>query len=353
MTFSGDSRSSESSAIAIPNTSDGLRLVNRLLGRGLPVSRVRSAADGLEAGAFIALDLPRTMLERLVDDLHLAVEALADSSQLDLLPLKKCAVGLYVGQGVDRPDSVPRAEIRWALRSLEFDAISLDSGQIRAGGLSQCDVLVVPDGNARDIVGGWQLGSHHKTQGFDLPGQSDGIGEDGIQALREFVSGGGHYIGIGSGGGLLATPEYADLIQLDLAYHSLGSARVILSMTDSSLADGLRGYRGEDGDWQADLCPAMYFTESLVGEQGGPIFRVRDPDVEVVARYQRVEHEPADHYVVQPERFEAAEGGIAVATSNYGRGRATVIGVRPGFRGYWTHTNKLISNAIFAAAGAG
>lgn len=352
VTFGGVARNDKAAAFAIPNTVDGVRLVNRLLARDIPVNRLMRAAAGLQAGGFIARDLPRVVLERLVDDLHLDLNALTDTTELDLRTLSRRVIGLYVGQGVDRPDSVPRAEMRWALESLEFDYAPLESKDIRAGGLDQCDALLVPDGNARDIVQGWQLGSHHKTKGFDLPGASDGIGEAGLAALREFVAGGGHYIGIGSGGGLLATPDYADLINLELAYHSLGSARVILKLNDSALAHGLRGYRREDGVWQEDLCPSMFYTESLVGEVGGPIFKTTDPDVEIVARYHDIDYDPADHFVVQPERFAAAEGGLAVATAAFGSGRATVIGVRPGFRAYWTHSNKFLSNAIFATAGA-
>lgn len=96
----------------------------------------------------------------------------------------------------------------------------------------------------------------------------------------------------------------------------------------------------------------MFYTESLVGEVGGPIFKTADPDVEIVARYQGVDYDPDDHFVVQPQRFDASEGGVAVATAPFGSGRATIIGIRPGFRAYWTHSNKFISNAIFAACGA-
>ena len=352
VTFGAGPHNLDAKAWAIPNTHDGVRLVNRLLARNLPVSRLKSATADFQAGWFIARDMPLAVLERLVDDLRLALDGVLDSTRFDAQPLRKRVIGLYVGQGVDRPDSVPRAEMRWALQSLEYDYVPLESNDIREGGLDQCDLLLVPDGNARDIVRGWQLGSHHKTKGFDLPGAPDGIGDAGLKALREFVAAGGHYVGIGSGGGLLATPEYADLIKLEMAYHSLGSARVILNLSESPLTHGLRGYYDEDGIWQEDLCPAMFYTESLVGEVGGPIFKTAAPDVQIVARYHTVDHEPDDHFVVHPERFDASEGGVAVATATFGAGRSTAIGIRPGFRAYWIHTNKFITNAIFVAAGA-
>ena len=193
VTFGGATQNDDASAFAIPNTVNGVRLVNRLLARDISVSRLTQAAGSLQAGSFIARDLPRVLLQRIVDDLHLHLEPLTESSDMNLQTLEKRVIGLYVGQGVDRPDSVPRAEMRWALRSLEFGFVSLDSKDIREGGLEQCDVLLVPDGNARDIVHGWQLGSHHKTKGFDLPGEPDGIGDAGLEALRAFVAAGGHY----------------------------------------------------------------------------------------------------------------------------------------------------------------
>jgi glutamine amidotransferase-like uncharacterized protein len=237
----------------------------------------------------------------------------------------------------------------FALERLEFDFMPLYGRQVRPAALEAADVLLVPDGDPNDIVAGWQAASRRNaSQSWDIPGEPNGIGQEGVAAIREFVKAGGGYIGIGSGGGLLATKDYAGMIDLSILHSSLGSGRVVLRVdaADSPVAYGFDGYEDEAGAWQAGKFFAFYYTESLASKVGGPIFTAGE-GVTPVAYYHRLDHDPTTHYVLYPERFDEAQKGVAVATARYGEGSVTVMGIRPGFRALWTNTLRLITNAIF------
>jgi glutamine amidotransferase-like uncharacterized protein len=338
--------------LAIPNTWDGVRLVNRLRRLGLPVGWLAEPlvlnGKSVSVGTFIVQAVPSGSLDVLAANLYVRLTVLPPKTHVKVRPLRKPVVGLYVGEGVDSSDSSAKAEMWWALQQLEFDLLPLHALDVKAARFDSCSVLVVPDGDAGDIVQGWQKRNEQSRTVWDPPPAAEGIGTAGLEAIRHFVREGGSYIGIGSGGGLLALADYADLINVTVAHHSLGSARVILSTEDHPLTYGLFGYQDERGTWHDHLIPAMYYTESLYHVAGGPIFAAGE-GAQAIACYQDVEYDPDDHHVVQPELFRQKPQGLAVATQAVGKGQATVIGIRPGFRAFWTQTCKLISNAVFYA----
>ncbi|HVU11009.1 MAG TPA: hypothetical protein VHD90_07010, partial [Phototrophicaceae bacterium] len=245
----------------------------------------------------------------------------------------------------DRPDSAPKAEMWYVLEQLEFDFVPLFGPQMRESWLSGKDLLLIPDGSAGEIVKGWQ-DSGRETWG--APGIPDGIGEEGLKAIRAFVEAGGAYLGLGSGGGILATAAYAGLIDLTVAHQGLGSGRAMVRITDaaSPLVYGLDGSVAEDGTAQPALFPALYYSEGLTGGAGGPVFKA-GAGAKAVALFDHIDYDPNLHVVLHPEYFDLKENAVAVAQQPYGKGTVTVLGVRPGFRAIWTHSEKLITNAIF------
>ncbi len=335
--------------VVVPNTPDGVRLLNRLWALGLPTYWLAEplTIDGAEIarGSFIIQGLTADMLRTFGRGLALRLSAVPAGAAIEARQLHQPGLAVYLGQGVDRPDSAPKAELWYAMEQLEFAFKPLFGPQVRPDALADVETLIVPDGAANEIVDGWQ-DSGRET--WDTPGAPDGIGREGVEAIRSFVQAGGAYVGLGSGGGLLATGDYAGLIDLSIAHHSLGSARVILRINDPAnpLTYGLDGYSAEDGSWQAHQFPAHYQTENLSSVPGGPIFHAGS-GVTTVAQYDHADYDPTMHIVVHAEHFNLDEGGIAVAAARYGAGSVTVIGVRPGFRGIWNHSFKLITNAIF------
>lgn len=339
--------------LVIANTVDGVRLLNRLWRLKLPVywlvAPVIIEGETFGAGSFLVTHLPFTSLRTVFNGLNVRLASLPAGTQVEAKPLTKPDVAVYLGQGVDRPDSVPKAELWWGMELLEFDFVPLYGPQVRPAALANADVLIVPDGDPNDIVHGWQLSSRRNaSNSWSPPGKAQGIGDEGVAAIRDFVRAGGGYVGIGSGGGLLATADYAGMIDLTILHSSLGSGRAILRVdaTDSPIAYGFEGYSDESGAWQENKFFAFYYTEALASKVGGPIFTAGE-GVTPVAYYHRLDNDPTTHFVLYPERFDEAQKGVAVATATYGEGSVTVMGIRPGFRALWMNTLRLVTNAIF------
>ena len=341
---------SETAHFAISNTLDGVRLVNRLLTANASVlwsSSTFSADEAtFEPGAFIVEDLPLSSLKQLSAGLDLQPSVIPVGTQIQARRLLQPRATLYIGQGVDRPHPYSIGELRWGMETLEFDCLQITQRQVTAAWLDRTGILIVPEGNAVEIVGGWEARTRRNSEQWDLPGHPRGIGQAGLDTLRSYIENGGHYVGLGSGGGLLATSEFLNVIDLSVSAHSLGAGRVRLSVSDRSpLTYGLRGYVDEAGQHHGGQCWGMYETESFSSIIGGPIFQAGS-DVDVVASYHSVDYEPDDHYVLQPDQF----AGVVVAARQYGNGQVTVMGIRPGFRAFWTHSIKLLSNSIFLSA---
>lgn len=341
--------------IAIPNTAEGIRLINRLWHVNLPVywltAPISTGDNSVPPGAFVVAGLPLKTLKTLASSLHLTVTALAAGTTFKGRLLRRPAAALYAGQGVDRPTPSPIGDIWWGLEKLEFDLTLLEAEQVNPEWLGRSNIFIVPEGNARDIVEGWHLSSRRSSEAWDLPGEPRGIGHEGVAAIHSFVEKGGAYLGFGSGGGLLATQEYAGLMNLTVLHHSLGTGRVLLRIADPSspLIYGLEGHYDAEGQWQPGILPAMYDTETMSNVVGGPIFKGGE-EVKAVAYYHSADCNPEERYMIRTELFAESEKGLAVAYQQVGKGQVTVVGVRPGFRAFWPYSFKLVSNAVFQSA---
>lgn len=340
---------------AIPNSTDGIKLVNRLWGLGSDVRRLSRPVDAstgeMENGTFLVSDVSAEALKTLGRGLALELGVSPTATKTEGYLLRMPKVALYTGQGVDRPDASARGDVWWALERLGFQFAPLAAEDINEDTLARYDILIVSDGDAQEIVQGWDVHALLNTTPWELPGEPRGIGQQGIGALRNYVEAGGHYLGFGSGGGLLASSQYADLIALEVLAHSLGSARVLLRVEEAAhpLLLGLNGYYDEDGTWTEGYFPAQYQAASFTDTPGGPVFRA-GKDCSTLASYYQVDCDQASPYVVNGQYLTETEGGVAIAAQTVGQGQVAVVGVRAGFRALWTNTWKLLSNAIFLAA---
>jgi hypothetical protein len=342
-----------SANIAIPNTADGVTLLNRLWHVGAPVYWLTEAAGDVEAGSFVVENVPVKTLRFAATGLHLRVTAVPANTTVQARRLSKPAIALYAGQGVDRPTPAPTADLWWGLENLEFDFTLFEAEQVTEAELSQQSLFIVPEGNANDIVDGWNLSSRRSAAAWDLPGTPRGIGQSGLAAIRSFVEAGGDYLGFGTGGGLLAASEYAGMIDLTVLYHSLGTGRINLKIADaeSPLFAGLDGVYGTDGEWQPGIFPALYDTETMSNKVSGPVFHA-GAGVTALAYYDGADVNPDERYLLHAELFDAREKGIAVALQQVGEGNVIVSGIRPGFRAFWRYAFKLVSNTALASAAA-
>ena len=112
---------------------------------------------------------------------HYAVSVTGSRAEDHALALKKARIGLY------RPwsASIDEGWTRWILENYNFGAKSLYNADIRSADLrSRYDVIILPDINSNQLMGGLRTGS--------VPGQyAGGLEQAGVDNLREFVRAGG------------------------------------------------------------------------------------------------------------------------------------------------------------------
>jgi hypothetical protein len=81
---------------------------------------------------------------------------------------------------------------RWVLEQYEFNLTSIHNADIRAGKLRQkFDAIIIADQNARDILDGYDAPAIR-------PEYRGGIGDAGVDSLKQFVADGGTLVMMGN-----------------------------------------------------------------------------------------------------------------------------------------------------------
>lgn len=307
-------------------TNDSFELVNAVLREGGTVSLAQEpvkTANGMETGAFLVGGVGRAKLEDLAK--QYGVDAVAVSAPAHTLPLKVARVGLY------RPwePSIDEGWTRWILENYHFPFKSLYNADIRSADLrSRYDVIVLPDMYKQQMMDGFGVGI--------VPGQyAGGIGEDGLDNLRQFVR---------QGGTLVALNKTADAL---IPLMSLPVKNVIEgAKSDKFFCSGalLRVHTEH-----AEL-PANYGLADapVVMFQSGPAF---EPAAgfrgAVLARYATQTNPLESGLLLHPEAIEGKAAAVELA---YGQGRIVLFGFKPQFRGQSHATYKYLFNELYVFA---
>jgi len=305
-----------------PNAS--FQLANAALHAGGTVSLAEEpvkTANGTETGAFIISGLGRSNIADLTK--KYGIPAVAITAPAHSLPLKKARIGLY------RPwsPSIDEGWTRWILENYGFEPKSLYNADIRSANLhSRYDVIVLPD-----------LSSHQLMEGFGIgvvPGQYvGGIGQDGLNNLREFTREGGTLVALNK--------TAASLIPL-------------MSLPVQNLLEGAKsdkffcsGALLRVNTEHADL-PVNFGLddEPVVMFQNGPVFQpLPGFHGAVLARYPKQTNPLESGLLLHPE---AIEGKAAALELVYGRGRIVLYGFKPQFRGQSHATYKYLFNELYS-----
>jgi Zinc carboxypeptidase len=299
-------------------------LVNAALAQGGTVSLAEEpvkAAEGMENGAFLIGGLSRAAVDGLTK--KYAVSAVAVSAPAHTLAIKKARIGLY------RPwaPSIDEGWTRWILENYGFEPKSLYNADIRSANLkNRYDVIVLPDMSARQLMQGFGVGI--------VPGQYvGGVGEDGIDHLREFVR---------AGGTLIALNRTASSL---IPLMSLPVENVIEgAKSDKFFCSGaLLRVETEHADLPANFGVS---DSPVVMFQAGPAFQTL-PGFHgaVLARYPKQTNPLESGLLLHPE---AIEGKIAALELAYGRGRILLYGFKPQFRGESHATYKYLFNELYS-----
>ncbi|HWG21110.1 MAG TPA: M14 metallopeptidase family protein [Terracidiphilus sp.] len=305
-------------------TNASFLLVNAVLRSGGTVSLASEpvkTANGMERGAFLVSGISREKLDQFAR--QYSVPALAVAAPAHSTPIKVARIGLY------RPwaPSIDEGWTRWILENYGFEPKSLYNAEIRSANLrSRYDVIVLPDMSPRQLLSGFGVGT--------VPGQyAGGIGEDGLDNLREFTR---------DGGTLIALNKTASTL---IPLLSLPVQNVIEgAKSDKFFCSGALLRVNTE---HADL-PANYgLSDSpVVMFQAGPAFQPL-PGFRgaVLARYSKQTNPLESGLLLHPE---AIEGKAAAVEMVFGRGRIVLYGFKPQFRGQSHATYKYLFNELYS-----
>jgi hypothetical protein len=214
---------------------------------------------------------------------------------------------------------------RWVFDKWKVPYVSLVDSVIRAGALKEkLDVIVLPSQDPHALLEG------HATHRYPAP-YAGGIGQEGAQALRQFVA---------DGGTLIALNEASRFAIQSLL---LPVRNVLEDVPEEDFYAPGSIFRIELD--AADPVTRGMPEHTIAWFEGGPAFDVLDStQVRVIARY------PEDPnaillsgWVLHPERI-AGKG--ALVEVRIGTGRVILFGFRPQYRGQSLATYPLLFNSL-------
>lgn len=298
-----------------PRTNEHFKVINEALASGGRVSF--SPADG---GAIVT-GLARDRFSAIAEKNSIVARGI-DRVPPDAIATKKPRVGLYRAWTAD----IDEGWTRWILEQYGFSPVTIHNGGMQASHLlDRFDAIILPDAQPNQILNGFPPGS--------VPGQYvGGIGQQGVESLREFVAGGGTLIAFNNASlfaieqfGLPVTNVLGDLKE-DQFYCSGSLLRVELS---NEKLPGL---------WGLPRDPVVMFER-------GPAFDTK-PGFRgaVLASYPSNVSPLASGYLLHAERIEGKAAALEVA---YGKGRIYLFGFKPQWRAQSHGTYKFFFNAIY------
>jgi hypothetical protein len=212
---------------------------------------------------------------------------------------------------------------RFIFENYDFNVAALHDADIRAGDLhAKYDVVVIPgELSEREIIQG------HRS-GTIPPEFAGGIGEAGVQSLREFVNDGGTLVAMDAATEFAAN-QFALSVKNVLAgvraqdFFVPGSLLKVVLDTDNPIAYGMPRET------------AVFFNENAAFDIGGR--------AAAVATYP-LTSPLMSGWILGEEKLH---GKTAVADVPVGRGRIILLSIRPQFRAQVRGTYKLLFNSLF------
>jgi hypothetical protein len=213
---------------------------------------------------------------------------------------------------------------RWLFDTWKVPYVSVVDSVMHAGKLrDKFDVLVLPDQSPHELLDG-------------LPHQypapyAGGLGQDGVKALRQFVTDGGTLVALN------------DASRFAVEQLLLPVRNVLEGVADDEFYAPGSIFRLEldGGDPIARGVPA----QSIAWYESGPAFDVLDSSaVHVVGRYPaEADKVLLSGWVLHPERVA---GRAALVEIKVGTGRVILFGFRPQYRGQSIATYPLLFNSL-------
>jgi hypothetical protein len=237
-------------------------------------------------------------------------------------PIKAQRIGLYKSFTA----SIDEGWTRWILEQFKFPFKSMENADIIGGHLHQnYDVIVIPDISERQILDGVRPGTIPERY-------AGGIGEEGVNALRDFVNDGGTVVTFNNAS-MFAINQFKLPVENALAGANGAGFFCSGCLVTVHIED-------EKNPLSAGLSP-----DTIVMFERGPAFNTKtDFKGKVLARYPRERSPLASGYLSGPDRLE---GRVAALQADVGKGRVVLIGFKPQWRGQSHAAYKFFFNAFY------
>ena len=314
-------------ALAIsPKSNDAARVVNRLLFQGYPVFRAQNSVqtDGgsLPAGTWVVPTSAES--SSLISDENgsVQIEALWQRPDEDLQFLRPPRIGLYASY-------VPCIEEGWTRFLFDeygFKYTSLVDSDMREGGLaSRFDCIIIPHQEIRQIHRGLNRTQHS-------PRYSGGLGDVGVDRLRDFAERGGTIIGWDNSASFLV--RYLELP----ATNPLAKLSHSQFFAPGSLLNIEVDNRHPLGWGMPETAAAMFMKGAAYTLKKGT----------TVATYSE-QDTILNGWLIGADKIA---GLAALVTIPLGLGQVMLFGFRPHFRAQARGTYKLLFNSVYQSGAA-
>jgi hypothetical protein len=259
-------------------------------------------------------------LDSIIKDLHVHFEALKTKPAIKVYELKPVRLGLYKSWTA----SMDEGWTRWVLEQFEFPYQSVFDNDIRGGSLySNFDVILFADMNDRTIVQG-------NSKEHMPPEYCDGIGEEGVKNIKEFIEKGGTIITLNSSADFAIKRFNLDIKnsvdEIDRKeFFVPGSILKVLNKTDHPIA---YGYENEAG---------VFFRRS-------PAFEVKQGTS--VVNYPDANPLLSGWLNGEKHLFNKS----AIVDVPFGKGKIILIGFPAQYRAQSRATFRFLFNAVYYGA---
>ena len=237
-------------------------------------------------------------------------------------PVKAARIGLYRSWNANMDEGWTR----WILEQYQFPFASLYNADVIGGHLREkYDVIVMPDSQTRQIMEGFRAGTIPERY-------AGGIGEDGVDALQDFVN----------EGGTLVAFNNATMFAIDQFKLPVTNALAGVSATDFFCSGCLLSIHVED---QKNTLATGLLPDPIVMFERSPAFDTKaEFKGSVLARYPKDRSPLMSGALIGPAKIQ---GKAAALNVDYGKGHVILLGFRPQWRGQSQGTYKFFMNAFY------
>jgi hypothetical protein len=305
------------------------KAVNLLIDKGITVQRIDKPTTGLTPGDFIVYKGAEGVIKEIAQETGVDFVALKNKIDRGIHEVRKPRVGMYqryYGGNMDE------GWTRFLLEMFSFPYTSLMDAEIKKGNLkAKYDTIILPQDSPGMIMG--EIPPQYRRYISEVPPEyRSGIGNEGIEALKEFVEKGGMLVTLGEassfaiekfGLGVRNILENLDSKE----FFCPGSTLKVKFDNSHPLAYGMPA----EGYVVFFSSEAFAITASTKSEQYESVVRYQDKDILqsgwIIGEY---------HLTNMP----------AMVNTKYGKGQVVLIGFRTQNRCQTHGTFKLLFNTM-------